>query len=209
MNPETHDQRVYLIDDDEAVRDAMSMLLNSADYAYHCFESAEDFLQHHDVSWRGCLILDIRMPGLSGLELQKRLLKTGSNLPIIFITGHGDVPMAVEAMRQGAIDFLRKPISEVDLLNRIQQALEHESNFLEQTEFRKQNLARVDSLTQREKQIFRQVAEGQANKAIAIDFGISERTVEVHRSQVMKKLEAKTLAQLVRIYIDLEHFDER
>jgi len=208
MNHKTRDQRVYLIDDDEAVRDAMSMLLSSADYAFQCFASAEDFLQHHDASWRGCLILDIRMPGMSGLELQKRLLKTGSTLPIIFITGHGDVPMAVEAMRRGAIDFLRKPISETDLLNRIQQALEHESDLIKQMKSRKLSMARIETLTQREKQIFKQVAEGQANKAIAIDFGISERTVEVHRSQVMKKLEAKTLAQLVRIHIDLEHFEQ-
>lgn len=208
MNHETRDQRVYLIDDDEAVRDAMSMLLSSADHAFQCFASAEDFLQHHDASWRGCLILDIRMPGMTGLELQKRLLKTGSTLPIIFITGHGDVPMAVEAMRQGAIDFLRKPISETDLLNRIQQALEHESDLIKQMKSRKLSMARIETLTQREKQIFKQVAEGHANKAIAIDFGISERTVEVHRSQVMKKLEAKTLAQLVRIHIDLEYFEQ-
>lgn len=196
-------QQAYIVDDDEAVRDSMSMLLESADIAFQCFESADKFFDHYNDSLRGCLILDIRMPGMSGLDLQARLKQHGSMLPIIFITGHGDVPMAVEAMRQGAFDFMRKPILEKDLLDRIQQAFDHESGIRSEWQNHDRNSQLIASLTKREHQIFERVAEGQANKSIAIDFGISERTVEVHRSQVMKKLGANNLAQLVRIHIAL------
>lgn len=204
MNQPDVEQRVYIIDDDDAVRDAMSMLLESDSIAYSCFSSADEFLEHYNGKQRGCLVLDIRMPGMTGLELQSRLRQMDSTMPIIFMTGHGDVPMAVEAMRQGAIDFMRKPVIEQDLLVRIQQAFEHELGIRSEIQNREQSKARIQSLTQRELQIFEQVTEGQANKVIAIDLGISERTVEVHRAQVMKKLGTKTLAQLVRIRIDLE-----
>lgn len=197
-------QRVFVIDDDEAVRDAMSMLLETAGIAHTSFAGANDFFDLYDGSQRGCLVLDIRMPGMTGLELQSRLKASKSLLPVIFITGHGDVPMAVEAMRRGAIDFMRKPIKEAELLDRIQQALNHESDIRDQLRIREENRDRINSLTKRENQIFQLVTEGQANKVIAHDLGISERTVEVHRSQVMKKLNARTLAQLVRIRIDLE-----
>ncbi len=203
QTPESLNQRAYIIDDDEAVRDSMSMLLESADIPHTCFKSASDFFAHYGESLRGCLILDIRMPGMSGLELQNRLKDSDSMLPIIFITGHGDVPMAVEAMRQGALDFIRKPIIEQDLLDRIQQAFDQESGIRNQRQYLDENNHRIASLTKREHQIFERVCEGQVNKSIAIDFGISERTVEVHRSQVMKKLGAKNLAQLVRIHINL------
>jgi FixJ family two-component response regulator len=122
MIDQAQGQLVYIIDDDEAVRDSMGMLLDSADLQFACFETADDFLGHYDGSQRGCLVLDIRMPGMSGLELQRKLIDLNSALPVIFITGHGDVPMAVEAMRRGAIDFLRKPVRESDLLTRIEQA---------------------------------------------------------------------------------------
>jgi len=197
-------QTVYVIDDDEAVRDSMSMLLDSADLPHRCFASADEFLASHDASRRGCLVLDIRMPGISGLELQQELLKIGSTLPVIFITGHGDVPMAVEAMRQGAFDFLRKPVNELDFVERIQLALAQESGDWREKSGQQQLQQRVASLTEREREIFDLVAAGLANKAIAHDLGISERTVEVHRAQVMKKLGVKTLAQLVRIHIQIE-----
>jgi two-component system response regulator FixJ len=196
--------QVFIIDDDDAVRDAMSMLLDADSIAHCCFDSASKFFDVFNGSQRGCLVLDIRMPGMSGLELQAKLKQLGSSLPIIFMTGHGDVPMAVEAMRQGAVDFMRKPISESDLLERIQQALQQESGLRNQIESLVKRQALVGSLTQRERQIFEQVAEGHANKAIAFDLGISERTVEVHRSQVMKKLGVKTLAQLVRLHLEVE-----
>ena len=197
-------QLVYIIDDDEAVRDSIGMLLDSADLAHHCFASADDFLALLDDSQRGCLVLDIRMPGMTGLELQQRLAEIGSTLPIIFITGHGDVPMAVEAMRQGAFDFLRKPVDETNFIDRIHNALDLESGNWHQKLDREQNRGRIESLTDRENEVFQLVAEGVANKAIASDLGISERTVEVHRAQVMKKLDVKTLAQLVRVHLQSE-----
>lgn len=204
MNAQSPGQLVYLIDDDEAVRDSMCMLLESADLPCRCFDSADHFFAARDGSERGCLVLDIRMPGMTGLELQARLAQIGSSLPIIFITGHGDVPMAVEAMRQGALDFLRKPVNEAHFLERIASALDQESGRWHQKLDREQTRRRIDSLTEREHEVFQLVAEGLANKAIASELGISERTVEVHRAQVMKKLDAKTLAQLVRIHLQSE-----
>ena len=204
MTDSAQTQLVYVIDDDEAVRDSISMLLESADLPCHCFETADDFFHYHDDTQRGCLVLDIRMPGMSGLQLQQRLSELGSSLPIIFITGHGDVPMAVEAMRQGALDFLRKPVNEANFLDRIQQALDQESGSWHLKLDQEQTRQRISLLTDREQEVFQLVAAGIANKAIASDLGISERTVEVHRSQVMKKLGAKTLAQLVRIHLQSE-----
>lgn len=201
MNSINLKQRVYIIDDDDAVRDAMSMLLDSDSIAHSSYRSADEFLGQYNADQRGCLVLDIRMPGITGLELQTRLKQMGSTLPIIFMTGHGDVPMAVEAMRQGAVDFMRKPISEDDLLERIRQALQHESSLRGQSQEHKRITKLIESLTQRELEVFERVAQGDANKAIAIELGISERTVEVHRSQVMKKLETRNLAQLVRMQL--------
>ncbi len=198
------EQRVYIIDDDAAVRDSMGMLLESAELPYRCYASADDFLADHDGSQRGCLVIDIRMPGMTGLELQRRLKASGSTLPIIFITGHGDVPMAVEAMREGALDFMRKPVNEPDFVDRIQQALDLESGRWHQKLDREQTRARLTALTEREREVFELVAQGVANKAIAADLGISERTVEVHRAQVMKKLGARTLAQLVRLHLQFD-----
>jgi len=198
------EQMIYVIDDDEAVRDSMGMLLESADLPYRCFASADSFIAEHDGSQRGCLILDIRMPGTTGIELQQTLAQMGSSLPIIFITGHGDVPMAVEAMRRGALDFLRKPVNEVNFLERITYALDQESGHWHQKLDRDQARQRIESLTEREHEVFLLVAEGLANKAVASELGISERTVEVHRAQVMKKLDARTLAQLVRIHLQSE-----
>ena len=197
-------QLIYVIDDDEAVRDSMGMLLESADLPFRCFSSADSFFAEHDGSQRGCLILDIRMPGMTGIELQQKLTQVGSSLPIIFITGHGDVPMAVEAMRRGAFDFLRKPVNEENFLERVTYALDQESGHWHQKLDRDQAQQRIESLTEREHEVFLLVAEGLANKVVASELGISERTVEVHRAQVMKKLDARTLAQLVRIHLQSE-----
>ena len=197
-------QIAYIVDDDEAVRDSMSMLLETIDLPHQCFPSATDFFEYYDGTQTGCLILDISMPGMSGLELQEKLKEAHSLLPIIFITGHGDIPMAVEAMRQGAIDFMRKPFQEEDLISRIQQAFDCEADIRSARDSRQVKLEKLSLLTARESQVFDLVSEGQANKSIAYDLDISERTVEVHRSQVMKKLEVRTLAQLVRIKIDSE-----
>ncbi len=198
------DQKVFIIDDDEAVRDSMSMLLETMDLPHVCFASAVEFLDTYDGTQRGCLVLDIRMPGMNGLELQQRLKEKSACLPIIFTTGHGDVPMAVEAMREGALDFMRKPIREQDLLDRIQEALDYEAGIRNAMIDRDQMTNKLSALTLREREVFECVADGQANKVVGIDLGISERTVEVHRSQVMKKLGVRTLAELVKIKITMD-----
>lgn len=200
----TNEPKVFVVDDDEAVRDSMSMLFDTIDLPHQCFASATEFLKFYDGSQRGCLLLDIRMPGMNGLELQQQLNCDEANLPIIFMTGHGDIPMAVDAMRAGALDFMRKPLREQDLLDRIQQALDYEAGTRGHLLDRTRWLDRVASLTAREHEVFERIAEGEANKVVAIDLGISERTVEVHRAQVMKKLNVRTLAQLVKAKIEAE-----
>lgn len=197
-------QTVFVVDDDEGVRDGLSLLLDTVDQKCELFKDACEFLEAYDGQQRGCLVLDIRMPRMTGLELQKRLIDMGSRLPIIFITGHGDIPMAVEAMRQGAMDFIRKPFRENDLLDRINEALRLDDTECKQALNHQSLLDKLALLTKRERDVFERVADGEMNKVIAADLGISERTVEVHRGQVMKKLETRTLAQLVRMKIKLE-----
>jgi len=193
---------VFIVDDDEGIREGLSLLLETVGQACELYASAVDFLDSYDEQRSGCLVLDIRMPRMTGLDLQEHLLQRGSTLPIIFITGHGDIPMAVEAMRRGALDFIRKPFREQDLLDRINEALEADAGKRRQLHDRQQLSERIASLSDREHEVFDCVAEGKMNKVIALDLGISERTVEVHRSNVMKKLGARTLAQLVRIKIE-------
>ena len=197
-------QTIFVIDDDEGVRDGLSLLLETVGQRYELFASAFEFLEAYDKSRRGCLVLDIRMPRMTGLDLQKELIAMGSDLPIIFITGHGDIPMAVEAMRLGAVDFIRKPFREYDLLDRINEALNVDDTAYHQAMSRETLKQKVSALSDRELDVFERVAEGHMNKVIAADLGISERTVEVHRGQVMKKLGVKTLAQLVRVKIESE-----
>ncbi|GAB2679240.1 response regulator [Aliiglaciecola sp. 3_MG-2023] len=197
----TDQQTVFIIDDDEGIRDGMEMLLASIGLRAKTFANGNEFLEVFNHDMKGCIVLDIRMPKMSGLELQSKLKQLNSMLPIIFITGHGDIPMAVEAMRNGALDFIRKPFNEQNLIDRINEALalntkQNISIFNKQNEVKKINL-----LSSREKEVFDLVADGAMNKMIASELNISERTVEVHRSHVMEKLGAKTLAQLVRIKI--------
>tara|TARA_R110000782_G_scaffold37169_3_gene87484 strand:- start:419 stop:1042 length:624 start_codon:yes stop_codon:yes gene_type:complete len=194
-------QTVFVVDDDEGIRDGLGMLLATVGQPYEAFGSAAEFLESYDPSRRGCLVLDIRMPRISGLELQAQLIERGSDLPIIFITGHGDIPMAVEAMRLGALDFVRKPFREQDLLDRINEALDVELVRRKRTIERDDLVEKIASLTDREKAVFEGVADGDMNKVIAFDLGISERTVEVHRANAMKKLGVRTLAELIRIKI--------
>jgi two-component system response regulator FixJ len=201
MNAE---QTVFIVDDDEGVRDGLSLLLATVDQSCELYECGQDFLDAYDDSKRGCLLLDIRMPRMTGLDLQKKLIEQGSKLPIIFITGHGDIPMAVEAMRRGALDFIRKPFREHDLLERINEALNIDEDAHRKARNRQEFAERLSTLSEREKEVFDRVADGHMNKVIAADLGISERTVEVHRGQVMKKLDVRTLAQLVRVKIDME-----
>jgi FixJ family two-component response regulator len=198
---------VYIVDDDEGVREGFGLLMETIGQAYEVYSSAIEFLEAYHPDMEGCLVLDIRMPRMSGLELQEKLKEKGSLLPIIFITGHGDIPMAVDAMRRGALDFIRKPFREQNLLDRINEALDIEAGKRQVLDDRKQVRARIESLSERERQVFDLVASGDMNKAIAMDLGISERTVEVHRAQVMKKLGMRTLAQLVRFKIEIELLD--
>jgi len=201
MHPQ---QTVFIVDDDEGIRQGLSLLLETIDQPYQAFGSAIEFLDAYEPNKSGCLILDIRMPRMTGLDLQEKLSELGCSLPIIFITGHGDIPMAVEAMRRGALDFIRKPFREQDLLDRISEALEYESGTRQYLLDQRELVEKIASLTERELQVFHRVADGEMNKVIGFGLGISERTVEVHRSQVMKKLCVRTLAQLVRIKIKSE-----
>ncbi len=198
---------VFIVDDDDGIREGLSLLLETVGQACELFESAVDFLEAYDPERGGCLVLDMRMPRMTGLDLQEHLLERGATLPIIFITGHGDIPMAVEAMRRGALDFIRKPFREQDLLDRINEALDVDAGKRREMHDRQQLRDRIASLSDREREVFDCVAEGKMNKVIALDLGISERTVEVHRSHVMKKLEARTLAQLVRIKLESDRPD--
>lgn len=200
----SEEQIVYIVDDDTDVREGFGLLMETVGQRTKAYETAVAFLQDYHDGMRGCLVLDIRMPRMSGLELQQKLLERNTLLPIIFITGHGDVPLAVEAMRRGALDFIRKPFREQDLLDRINEALAIEDG-KRRTQVDKQKLVeQFDSLSEREREVLELVADGKMNKVIAQDLGISERTVEVHRSHIMHKLGVQTLAQLVRLKIEAE-----
>ncbi|MBT8445709.1 MAG: response regulator transcription factor [Gammaproteobacteria bacterium] len=195
---------VFIVDDDAAVRDALTLLIESVGLACRAFESAADFLEGHGEDDRGCLILDVRMPGMSGLELQDRLVQEGVVLPTIFISGHADVSMAVHAMRAGAFDFLEKPFNDQTLIDRVNAALEHDSEIRSLQRVRQDIVQREATLTPREREIMGLVTGGNMNKTIAADLGLSERTVEIHRSHVMEKMQAGSLAELVRMQVILE-----
>jgi two-component system response regulator FixJ len=203
-SPINNKQTTYIIDDDEGIRDGLEMLLDSIGLHSHSFDSGTAFIKAYNEKMSGCIVLDIRMPKMSGLELQRKLKDLKCLLPIIFITGHGDIPMAVEAMRLGAIDFIRKPFNEQELIDRINEALKFDDKQHEKTQNKLNDESNLESLSHRERQVFELVADGAMNKMIAADLGISERTVEVHRSHVMEKLNVRTLAQLVRIKIKYE-----
>jgi two-component system response regulator FixJ len=188
---------IYLVDDDEAVRDALGMLFKSIGLRYEAYGSALDFLEHYDSRRPSCLVADVRMPGLSGLELQQRLNEQRKEIPIIFITGHGDVPMAVTAMRSGAADFIQKPFRDQDLIDRIHNALERDRERRKGRAAEDAIRERLALLTPRETEVMQRVARGQANKVIAMDLGVSQRTVELHRARVMKKLRLRSVAELV------------
>ena len=190
---------VYVVDDDEAVRDSLKLLLESVDLTCKTYASAAEFLADHDPGQHSCLVADIRMPGMSGLDLQEELNRRSSTIPILFITGHGDVPMAVDAMKSGALDFIQKPFRDQDLLDRIHQALESDEERRESNREIAEIRSRVARLTGREDEVMQRVVQGQANKVIALDLGVSQRTVEIHRARVMQKMGARSLAELVRM----------
>jgi len=190
---------VFVVDDDEAVRDSLQMLLESVDLRCETYASATEFLDGHNPDQHSCLVADIRMPGMSGLDLQEELNKRASTIPILFITGHGDVPMAVDAMKSGALDFIQKPFRDQDLLDRIHQALERDQEHREDNQAVADIRDRMARLTAREREVMERVVKGQANKVIALDLGVSQRTVEIHRARVMQKMRARSLAELVRM----------
>lgn len=189
---------VYIVDDDEAVRDSLCFLLKSVGITGNGFSSGNEFLDAYDPAWEGCILLDIRMPGISGMEVQRQLSEKNCPLPIIFITGHGDIPMAVEAMHLGAYDFIQKPFHDQELLDRIQQALAAYRESQDDLTLKKDVQERYEKLTPREKEVMEAVVRGHANKVIAMDLELSQRTVEIHRARVMEKMQARSLASLVK-----------
>ena len=190
---------VYVVDDDEAVRDSVQWLLEGQDFRVRSFESSEVFLARYDPREVACLIVDIRMDGMSGLELQDRLIERNSPLPIAFITGHGDVPLAVDTMKKGALDFIQKPFNEQQLVPLVERMLEQaRANFAEHQQAASRD-ALLSKLTGREAQVLERIVAGRLNKQIADDLGISIKTVEAHRANIMEKLGANTVADLLKV----------
>ncbi|QJC56879.1 Response regulator protein TmoT [Polaromonas vacuolata] len=190
---------VYVVDDDEGVRDSLQWLLEGKDYRVRCYDSAETFLSRYDAREVACLIVDIRMGGMTGLELQDRLVERKSPLPIVFITGHGDVPMAVDTMKKGAMDFIQKPFEESALLNIVERMLELAKDAFSEHQQSASRDALLAKLTSREAQVLERIVAGRLNKQIADDLAISIKTVEAHRANIMEKLNANTVADLLKI----------
>jgi FixJ family two-component response regulator len=197
--PSTLGPTIFIIDDDASVRKSLSRLLRSADYTVETFPSGEDFLRREHFDGIGCLLLDVKMPGLSGMDLQEELSKADYHMPIIFITGHGDIPMSVRAMKKGAVDFLAKPFDDKQLLETVRTAIgrdrEGRALHAEVREIR----SRIEQLTPREQDVLRCVIAGMLNKQIGLKLGIAEKTVKVHRGRVMEKLGVDSVAELVRL----------
>ena len=196
---------VYVVDDDEAVRDSLQWLLEGKDYRVRCFESAEAFLARYDPREVACLIADIRMHGMTGLELQDKLIELHSPLPIVFITGHGDVPMAVDTMKKGALDFIQKPFDESALVSVVERMLEHARTAFTDQQQAATREALLAKLTGRESQVLERIVAGRLNKQIADDLGISIKTVEAHRANIMEKMGANTVADLLKVALGSAH----
>jgi FixJ family two-component response regulator len=193
------DSTVFIIDDDASIRKSLSRLLRSAGYTAEAFPSAEDFLRREHFDGVGCIVLDVQMPGLSGMDLQEELSKADYHMPIIFITGHGDIPMSVQAMKKGAVDFLVKPFDDKELLQGVREALEKERKAKAERAEVHDILRRIEQLTPREHDVLRCVIAGMLNKQIALKLGIAEKTVKVHRGRIMEKLQANSVVELVRL----------
>jgi len=191
---------VFVVDDDPSIRESLSLLLSSAGYSVNTFASAKEFLEsEHSTSGPACLVLDVKMPGISGLDLQKELTSRNYAIPVIFITGHGDIPMSVQAMKKGAVDFLSKPFDDGQLLDAVKVALLKDSQARSDLNEQKHIMQRLDSLTTRENEILTYLITGMLNKQIAYELKISERTVKAHRKQVFDKMGVNSMAELVRL----------
>ncbi|MGX9574724.1 response regulator transcription factor [Mesorhizobium sp. f-mel] len=191
---------VIIVDDDASVQEALSELILSAGFQHVCFSSTRELLDAGVLDSAGCLILDVRMPGASGLDLQRHLAQSGNPKPVIFLTGHGDIPMTVQAMKAGAVDFLTKPVRDQTLLDAVIAGIAMDAARRAEAAVVKRNVERFETLTPREREVLHQVARGRLNKQIAFDLGISEVTVKLHRGNVMRKMEAASIGELIRAW---------
>jgi len=192
---------VFIVDDEDQIRKAIGLLLETVKLPYREFASAADFLSEFDPETPGCIVLDLRMPGMSGMELQSRLSAMGSTLPIVFVTAHGDVPTAVEAVKAGAVDFIQKPFQDQKLLDMIHEALDRDAKSRRDRKEVEAIEGRMASLTPREREVMVLVTLGRRNKTIARELGISQRTVEVHRARVMEKMRVRSVSELVQMVL--------
>jgi FixJ family two-component response regulator len=197
-----NEQTVFIVDDDESVRDSLSILLSRAGFTTRSFPSCEAFLEGYESGEEGCLILDMRLPEMSGLGLQERLMEMNFILPVIMITAYADVKTAVTAMKNRVFDFLEKPFDDTEIIAAVHSALEYGEDARSRRQWREQHVKNMQRLTGREHQVFELLAEGRTNKEIARRLDISPRTVEIHRARVMEKLEVRTLAELIRLALD-------
>lgn len=199
-------EQVWLVDDEADIRDAVSFLLGTAGFEARTFASPAELLEQITPEHRGCLILDVRLPGMDGLELQTRLRESGVTMPILFISGHGDIPMAVRAVNAGALDFLEKPFDDEALLERVEQALAQDREQAAHAEAVAQIERRLENLTPREREVMEHMLQGKLNKIIAADLGMSVRTVEVHRARVLEKLGVRNSSEMVRQVLSTEAY---
>ncbi|MCF6102686.1 response regulator transcription factor [Mesorhizobium muleiense] len=199
-NREAEQPLVIIVDDDASVQEALSELILSAGFQHVCFSSTRELLDADVLDSAGCLILDVRMPGASGLDLQRHLAQSGNPKPVIFLTGHGDIPMTVQAMKAGAVDFLTKPVRDQTLLDAVIAGIAMDAARRAEAAVVKRNVERFETLTPREREVLHQVARGRLNKQIAFDLGISEVTVKLHRGNVMRKMEAASIGELIRAW---------
>ena len=203
------DPTIFVIDDDVSIRQALESLIKSVGWQVRTFKNAQNFLASGDIDAPGCLILDVRLPGLSGLDLQRSLAERKNHLPIIFLTGHGDIPMSVRAMKAGAVEFLTKPFREQDLLDAIRLAIDRDRAVQQRQSEMAELSQRYDTLTPREREVMGLVVSGLLNKQAAASLGVSEVTIKVHRGQIMQKMHAPSLADLVKMADKLQQFDSR